>query len=70
MTAPFCAVNAVGIFRALLQRFPFAANAEFLPCGSFSSKLPTGTSGNVRNVLLVIPALLMNVSPCSWMVVP
>ena len=43
------------------QRFPFAASAEYWPSGSVSSKLPTGTSGTVLNVLDVIPALLMNV---------
>ena len=67
---PFCAVNAVGIISLLLQRFPLAASAEYLPSGSVSSKLPTGASGTVRNVLLVIPALLMNVSPCRSSVTP
>jgi hypothetical protein len=70
IVAPFCAVNAVGIFNVLLHRFVFAANAEYLPCGNVSSNVPTGASGTVRNVLLVIPALLMNVSACNWMVVP
>src|SRR5580693_5984588 len=38
-SAPFCALNAVGIFKVLWQRLPFAASAEYGPCGSFSSKL-------------------------------
>ncbi len=62
--SPFCAVNIVGIASFDLHRFPLAASAEFGPCGRFSSKLATGWSGTVRNVELVIPALLMNVSPC------
>ena len=70
MTAPFCATNRVGIVSLLLQRFPFAARAEYLPSGSVSWKLPTGASGTVLNVLLVMPALLMNVSPCRSSVIP
>src|SRR6185437_208277 len=70
MTIPFCASNRVGIFSLVLQRFPLAASAEYLPCGSVSSKLPTGASGTVWNVLLVMPALLMNVSPCKSSVTP
>ena len=41
-----------------------------LALGEVSSKLPKGTSGTVLNVLLVIPALLMNVSPTSSTVTP
>src|SRR3977135_3508402 len=63
MLAPFCAMNDVGIFKLLLQRFPFAASAELRPCGRYSSKLLIGTSGTWLNVELVMPALLMNVSP-------
>ena len=33
------------------HRFPFAANAENLPSGNVSSKLVTGWSGTVLNVL-------------------
>jgi len=40
------------------------------PSGDVSSKLTTGASGIVRNVLLVIPALSMNVSPCKSSVTP
>ena len=40
-----------------------AASAEYLPSGRYSSNVLTGTSGTVLNVLLVIPALLMNVLP-------
>ena len=65
ITAPFCATNSVGIFSLLwaAQRFPFAASAEYGPSGRYSSNVLTGTSGTVLNVLLVIPALLMNVLP-------
>ncbi len=71
MVAPFWAVKTVGIFSLVAQRFPFgAASAEYGPWGSVSSKLvPTGWSGTVANVLLVIP-LLMNVSPCRSTVTP
>src|ERR1700722_11463043 len=64
ISAPFCPSNAVGIFSVLLHKLPLAARAESEPSGSVSSKLPTGASGTVAKVLLVIPALLMNVSPC------
>ena len=47
-----------------------AASALNGPSGSFNSKLVIGTSGTLRNVLLVIPALLMNVSPCKNTVTP
>ena len=57
-------MKAIGIFSLLVQRLPFAASAESGPSGSVSSKLPIGASGTVRNVRLVIPFLLMNVSPC------
>ena len=101
ITAPFCAVKAVGISsdedsvsrtlrvtvfvwplavsftlcltRAVLvglHRFPFAASAENDPSGSVSSNVPTGTSGIVWKVELVIPALLMNVSECRSTVTP
>ena len=49
--APFWATNAVGIASFVLQRLPLAASAEYLPSGRLSSKLPTGTSGTVLNVL-------------------
>ena len=52
------------------HRFPFAASAEYLPSGNVSSKLPTGASGTVLNVLDVIPALLMNVVPTRSIVTP
>ena len=64
MLTPFAPTNVVGIASLLVHKFPFAASAESGPWGSFSSNVPIGTSGIVRNVLLVIPALLMNVSPC------
>src|SRR5580693_5088628 len=70
IVAPFCATSMVGIASLLLHRFPFAARAEYLPSGNVSSKLPTGASGIAWNVLLVIPALLMNVSPCTSSVTP
>jgi hypothetical protein len=70
ITAPFCPRNAVGIASFDLHRLPFAASAENLPCGSVSSKVPTGTSGTVLNVLLVIPAFEMNVEPTRWTVTP
>src|ERR1700722_230670 len=52
------------------HRLPLAARAEYLPSGSVSSKLPIGWSGTAANVLLVMPALLMNVSPCRSIVTP
>ena len=52
----------MGIVSFALHRFPFAASAEYGPWGKVSSKLPTGWSGTALNVLLVMPALLMNVS--------
>ena len=52
------------------QRLPLAARAEYLPSGSVSSKLVTGWSGTVLNVLLVIPALLMNVLPVRTIFTP
>jgi hypothetical protein len=61
---PLAPTNVVGMMSFEVQRFPFAASAESGPCGRCSSNVPIGTSGIVRNVLLVIPALLMNVSPC------
>src|SRR6202035_2619357 len=70
IVAPFCAVNAVGIFSVSLHRLPGAASAENLPWGRISSNVPTGASGTVRNVLLVTPCGLMNVSACNWIVVP
>ncbi len=70
IVAVSCATNSVGIASLLLQRLPFAASAENLPSGRVSSKVPTGTSGTVLNVLLVIPALLMNVVPTRSTVTP
>jgi hypothetical protein len=67
---PFWAVNAVGIASLLLHRFPLAASAEYGFSGKVSSNVPTGTSGTVLNVLLVIPALLMNVVPTNSTVTP
>ncbi len=63
ITAPFCATNSVGIFNPPLtvHKFAFAVSAEYFPWGSVSSNVLTGASGTVLNVLLVIPALLMNV---------
>src|ERR1700728_1408643 len=71
-TAPFWATNLVGIFSFArdLQRLPFAASAEYLPSGRYNSKVPTGTSGTVLNVLLVMPALLMNVVPVRSTLTP
>ena len=63
ISAPFWATIAVGIARLDVQRFPFAASAEYVPSGRYSSKSSKGTSGTVLNVVLVIPALLMNVAP-------
>ena len=65
MADPFCAVKAVGIFNVLAHRLPFAARALKAPSGSLSSNDPIGTSGTDLNVLLVIPAFDMNVSPCN-----
>src|ERR1039457_2657071 len=70
ISAPFWPTNAVGIASLLVQRLPLAARAENLPSGSVSSNVPTGTSGTVLNVLLVIPALLMNVVPTRSTIVP
>ena len=70
ITAPFWATNSVGIVSFDVQRLPFAARAEYLPSGSVSSKLVTGWSGTVWNVLEVIPALLMNVEPTRSIVTP
>ena len=71
MTAPFWPVNAVGITSLVLQRFPFAARAEYLPWGKLSSKLAIGTSGTFLNVLLVMfVLLLMNVLPTRSTVTP
>jgi hypothetical protein len=58
-------VKVVGITSLLwdLHRFPFAASAEYLPSGRYNSNVLTGTSGTVLNVVLVIPALLINVVP-------
>src|SRR6185437_3063149 len=71
MTAPFCATNEVGIVSfVVVQRFLLAANAESWPWGRSSSKVPTGTSGIVLKVLLVMPALLMNVEPIRCTVAP
>jgi hypothetical protein len=61
--APSCAINEDGNLNLCLQRSPFAASAEYGPSGRDSSKLVTCTSGTFVNVELVIPALLMNVSP-------
>jgi hypothetical protein len=46
-TAPFWAVNSVGIFNPPLtaHRLPLAVNALNLPCGSVNSKELTGASG-------------------------
>jgi hypothetical protein len=67
----FCgALRADGMRSLAVQRSPVAASAEFGPCGSVSSNVPTGTSGMVRNVELVIPSGLMNVSPCRSTVTP
>ena len=60
-----CVVVCVSV-----QRLVFAASALVGPCGSVSWKLVTGWSGTARNVELVIPVLLMNVSPCRLMVIP
>ena len=62
--------NSVGITSLLLQRFVFAVSAAYGPWGSVNSNVPTGTSGIVLNVLLVIPALLMNVEPTRSTVAP
>src|ERR1700722_6570690 len=71
MVAPFWAVNAVGITSLGWQRLPLAASAEYLPWGRLSSKLPTGASGMVWNVLEVMFVFgLMNVSPCRFRVTP
>src|SRR5665213_1464455 len=70
ISAPFCPTKAVGIASFDLQRVPLAARAEYLPSGSVNSKLPTGTSGTVLNVELVIPAFEMNVVPTRSTVVP
>ncbi len=70
ISAPFCPTNSVGIASFSLQKLPFAASAENGPCGSVSSNVPTGTSGTVLNVELVIPALLMNVEPTRCTVTP
>ena len=38
-----------------VHRSPFAASAEYLPCGSVSSKVEKGWSGTALNVVLVMP---------------
>ena len=68
--APFCPTNSVGIDSLLVQRFPIAASAEYGPWGSISSKLETGWSGTVLNVLEVTPVLLMKVLPTRSIVMP
>src|SRR6202167_1926833 len=70
IAAPFCATNSVGIVSLLVHRSPFAASAEYLPSGRYSSNVLTGTSGTVLNVLEVIPALLMNVVPVRSTLTP
>jgi len=56
ITAPFCAVNAVGIRKRAEQRSPTAASAESGPCGSVRWNVPSGRSATKQNVLLVIYA--------------
>ena len=63
--APFCARNCTGIRSGWAHRLPFAPKAEYLPSGRVSSKLLKGLSGTVLKVVLVTPALLMNVVPTS-----
>lgn len=70
IVVPFWAVNVVGMFSLWVHRLPFAASAEFGPWGSVSSNVPTGSSGIAGKVELVIPFLLMNVSPCRLSVTP
>src|ERR1700761_48480 len=41
---PFCARNSVGMTSLLVHKFPFAANAEYLPCGNTKSNVLNGTS--------------------------
>lgn len=53
-TAPFCATNRVGIVSVWVHRSRLAASAEYGPSGNVNSKLPTGASGTVLNVELVI----------------
>ena len=47
-----------------------AVSAENGPSGRYSSNVLTGTSGTLLNVLLVIPALLMNVLPVRSTLTP
>jgi hypothetical protein len=53
----------------VLQRLPLAANAEYGPWGSVSSKVLKGAAGTVLKVLLVMP-LLMAVLPTRSTVTP
>jgi hypothetical protein len=48
-----------------LHRLAFAPSAENLSCGKVSSNVPTGMSGIILNVLLVMPAGPMNVFACN-----
>src|SRR4029077_7314350 len=68
-SAPFWARNSVGIVSLEVHRLAFAASAENLPWGSFSSKELKGTSGVALKVLEVTP-FLMNVEPTSSTVTP
>src|SRR5277367_6061719 len=70
--APFCPTKSEGIFNPPLtvHRFPFAASAEYFPSGNVSVNVLKGWSGTVLNVVLVTPALLMNVVPTKSTVTP
>ena len=70
ISAPFCATNSVGIVSFLGHRLPSVVSAEYGPSGRFSSKLPTGASGTVLNVLLVIPVFADERVPTRSIVTP
>src|SRR6478609_4269341 len=59
----------VGMNSFCLHRFPNAASAEYLPVGSFTSKLDTGTSGMAAKLEVVMP-LAMFVLPTRITVTP
>jgi hypothetical protein len=69
ITAPFWAVNSVGILSLEAHRLAFAARAECGPWGRLSSKLLKGASGVALKVFVVIPFLIW-VLPMRSIVMP
>ncbi len=68
-TAPFCAVNSLGIVSFEAHRLALAASAELGPWGRLSSKELKGTSGVALKVEVVIPFLIC-VEPTKSTVTP